>query len=121
MEVNRSSSLDVLDLNIDNNLYGYIAYLYDIDNNLLSSNIYRLKKDKKYKYQKANIEVTQISDNELEVKSSTFVRGLYLNVYSNDIVFSDNYFDLIPNKAKRVVSSKAIRAEDIELMCVNNL
>lgn len=121
VEVNRSSSLDVLDLNIDNNLYGYIAYLYDIDNNLLSSNIYRLKKDKKYKYQKANIEVTQISDNELEVKSSTFVRGLYLNVYSNDIVFSDNYFDLIPNKAKRVVSSKAIRAEDIELMCVNNL
>ena len=121
VKVKAYSSLDVLNMEINNNLYGYVAYLYDKDNNLLSSNIYRLKKDREYKYSKTNIKVTQVNYKELEISSSNFVRGLYLIAHDNEIVFSDNYFDLLPNKPVRVSASKSINAKDIELMCVNNL
>ena len=120
-KVEKYSSPDIIDINIDNNAYGYIAYLYDKEGNLLFSNIYRLNKDKEYSYPKVDIMLTQISDNEFEIEAGRFARGVYLNPHDNEVVFSDNYFDLLADTPIRITTSKPVNVNDIEIMCVNNL
>ena len=87
---------------------------------LLSSNIYRSKKDIEYIYPNAKIRIKQLDEYEIEVSTDKFARAVYLNPHNNNIVLSDNYFDLLPGFPTRIVSSKPIKAKDIEIMCVNN-
>ncbi len=118
-KVSKYSSLDIFDIILNKDDYGVVANLFDKKGNLLSSNIYRSRKDKEFNYPKANIQIKKISDYEFEVSTDRFARAIYLNPHNNDIVFSDNYFDLLPNSSVRIVSSKPVNVKDIEIMCVN--
>ena len=121
IKVSKYSHLDIFDITINKDEYGVAAYLYDKQGNQLSSNIYRSKKDKEYSYPKANVQIKQIGDCELEISTDKFARGVYLNPHDNSIIFNDNYFDLLPDYPLHIVSSKPVKVSDIEIMCVNNI
>lgn len=121
VKVNKYSSLDIIDIVLDKDSYGVVAKLFDTKGNLLSMNVYRSKKDKEFSYPKANIELKQISDTEFEVSTDNFARAIYLNAHDNEIVLSDNYFDLLPNSKIRITTSKPINIKNVDVMCVNNL
>lgn len=119
-KVAKYSSLDIKNITLSNDDYGVYAYLLSNKGALLSTNIYRLKKDIEYIYPNAKIRIKQLDEYEIEVSTDKFARAVYLNPHNNNIVFSDNYFDLLPGFPTRIVSSKPIKAKDIEVMCVNN-
>ena len=119
-KIGKYESADIIDINLKDSDYGLVACLYDKKGKLLSSNIYRSKKDKEFKYPNVNIKLNQISDWELEISSDKFARAVHLNLHDNDVVFSDNYFDLLANTTIHISSSKPIKVEDIEIECVNN-
>ena len=121
VKVDKYSSVDTISFKEDESLYGYIAVLRDMNGNLLSTNIHRFLKDKEYKYQKTDIKLKQINDCEFEASCDAFARAVYLNAHDNEVVFSDNYFDLLSNSPIKITSSKPIKVKDIEIMCVNNL
>lgn len=121
VKVDKYASVDVINFKEDKNIYGFFAVLKDEKGNILSSNIYRFLKDKNYKYPKTNIKLKQISDNEFEVSCNKFARAVYLNAHDNEVVFSDNYFDLLPNNKVRITTSKPTKIKNIEVMCINNL
>lgn len=109
-----------VDIKKSENVFGLVAQLYNDDHQLLSENYLIDKKDKEIDYPKATITVSQISENEFEITADTFVRGLYL-VANNDVVFSDNYFNLLPSISKKIITNTNIDINDLEIMCVNNL
>ena len=100
--------------------YALLVELYDKKHNLLSKNIYRNKKDKDIEYPKANISIKKIAKCQYQISADNFVRGLYLNPHNNDVVFSDNYFDILKEETITISSNIDIDIKDIELMSVNN-
>ncbi len=121
VRVDKYSDVDIINFEDDKNCYGYVAYLKDKNGKLLSSNIYHFLKDKNYKYPTATIKMKQISEYEFEISSDNFARAVYLNAHDYEVVFSDNYFDLLANRPIRIIATKPIKVENIEVMCVNNL
>ena len=119
IKVNKFECKD-LDIKKSKNAFGLLAQLYNDEHQLLSENYLIDKKDKDIDYPKATITISQISDNEIEITSDTFVRGLYL-LTNNDVVFSDNYFNLLPSISKKIITNTKIDISDLEIMCVNNL
>ena len=105
--------------NIKQSGYGLLARLFDENNNLLSSNIYRNKKDKEVSYPEVKISINKIAQKKFEIKGNNFVRGLYLNPHNNDIIFSDNFFDLLKGETKIVSSNIDFDPEDLEVMYVH--
>ena len=99
--------------------YGLLARLFDENNNLLSSNIYRNKKDKEVSYPEVKISINKIAQKKFEIKGNNFVRGLYLNPHNNDIIFSDNFFDLLKGETKIVSSNIDFDLKDLEVMYVH--
>ena len=99
--------------------YGVVAELYDVDNNLLSRNIYRNKKDKDYEYPEVKVSVKKLAASKYEICADNFVRGLYLNPHNNNVIFSDNFFDLLKGETKLVSTNIDIDPQDLELMYVH--
>lgn len=100
--------------------FGLMAQLYNDSDELLSENYLLDKKDKDIQYPKAKIAIKKFSEKEIEISSNTFVKGLYL-LGSNDVVFSDNFFNLLPNTKKIVRINKNINIDDLKIMSLNNL
>ena len=103
----------------NSDVYGVVAELFDKDNNLLSKNIYRYKKDKEINYPDVEVYIKKIDKCCFEISANNFVRGLYLNPHNNDVVFSDNYFDLLKDETVIVSTNIDIDISDIEIMYVN--
>ena len=99
--------------------YGVVAELFDENNNLVSRNIYRNKKDKDCEYPEVNISIRKLSSNKFEIKADNFFRGLYLNPHNNDVVLSDNFFDLLKGETKIVSTNIDIDPKDFEIMYVH--
>ena len=119
LEVNAySSALAKVISNYESN-YGVVAELYDVDNNLLSRNIYRNKKDKDYEYPEIKVSVKKLAPNKYEISANNFVRSLYLNPHNNRVIFSDNFFDLLKGETKVVSTNIDINPSDIEIMYVH--
>ena len=102
----------------NSDVYGVVAELFDKDNNLLSKNIYRYKKDKEINYPDVEVYIKKIDKCCFELSANNFVRGLYLNPHNNDVVFSDNYFDLLKDETVIVSTNIDIDISDIEIMNV---
>ena len=119
IKVNKFDCKD-LEIQKSKNCFGVLAQLYNDDHQLLSENYLLDKKDREINYPKATITISQISKNEFEITADTFVRGLYL-LAGNEVVFSDNYFNLLPSISKKIITNTNIDINDLEIMCVNNL
>ena len=120
IEVNKSSSKLVKELSNNPEHYALVVELYDERHNLLSRNIYRNKKDKDVNYPRVNISIKKLGKCQYQISADNFVRGLYLNPHNNNVIFSDNYFDILKEEAVIISSNMDIDIEDIELMSVNN-
>ena len=103
------------------NAFGYVAQLYDEKHQLLSENYLLDKKDKDINYQKTHISFKKIAECELEVFSDIFVRGLYLSPKNNDVVLSDNFFNLLPGTNKTITTNRPVNINDFEVISLNNL
>lgn len=117
--VEKFSSKDVLKIEQMNNAIGIYTSL-SINGETVSDNYYLFKKDKDIKYKKSKVTITNIKDNEFMVTADTFTRAIYLCV-PNGVVLSDNYFNLLKGESKIIKCSKEISAEDLEVLCLNNL
>ena len=120
VEVDKSSSKLVKELDNKPEQYALVVELYDEKHNLLSRNIYRNKKDKDVNYPKVNVSINKLGKCQYEISADNFVRGLYLNPHNNKIVFSDNFFDILKEETIVISSNIDIDIKDIELMSVNN-
>ena len=120
VSVKEFSSKMVKELENTNQYYGVLAELYDEKGNLLSRNIYRNKKDKDVNYPKANISIKKLGKCQYQITADNFVRGLYLNPHNNNVVFSNNYFDILKEETITISSNIDIDINNIELMSVNN-
>ena len=119
IEVDKSSSKLVTELDNDSEYYALVVELYG-GHSLLSRNIYRNKKDKDVNYPKVNVSIKKLGKCQYEISTDNFVRGLYLNPHNNKVVFSDNYFDILKEETIVISSNIDIDIKDIELMSINN-
>lgn len=118
--VKKYSSLDIEQFKEDDKYLGIFAKL-ELNGQEVSRNYYLFKKDKDINYPKADITIKQISDKEISILSNSFVRGLYIDTHDNDLVLSDNYFNLIKGEKRVIKANKKIDISTIEILCVNNL
>ncbi len=100
--------LDILESSLlnDNKTNSYfIAELFDFQSNkLIGSRLFILDKEKNLDLEKSDIdyEIEKKSDHwEISLRCNTFVKSLYLEI-NEDGFLSDNYFDLEPNKTKKI-------------------
>lgn len=76
------------------------------DNRIVKSEFYFVK-PKDLKLSKPTIQMTKIDDLTIELTSDVLAKNVFLSS-DEDVFFSDNYFDLLPNEKKRVQLSKKI-------------
>lgn len=76
------------------------------DNRIVKSEFYFVK-PKDLKLSKPTIQMTKIDDLTIELTSDVLAKNVFLSS-DEDVFFSDNYFDLLPNEKKRIQLSKKI-------------
>jgi beta-mannosidase len=59
-------------------------------------------KPKELDLSKPAIKLRYISNNSIEVTSNKLAKNVYLNSENEQVLFEDNYFDLLPNEKKIV-------------------
>lgn len=120
VEVDKYQSKNILKINKDDHL-GLYSAIYDENGNLLTDNHLLFKKDKDIDYLKANIKIEKIDDCSLKVSTDNFARGIYLDIHNNDVLLSDNYFNLNAGKIKIIKANQSINDSNIDIICLNNL
>lgn len=109
------------DFEKDSKTFGVLVELFNDDHQLLSDNYLLDKKDKEINYPKANIKIEKASKCKFIISTDTFARGIYLVVQNNDVVFSDNFFNLLPSQQKIVTTNIDFEISDFEIICLNNI
>ncbi len=75
------------------------------DSELLADNCFYFSKPKDLKLPKTQVKTELIKDGEkqyLKVSSEKLVKDLYLSFAEKQVIFSDNYFDLLPGESRMV-------------------
>ena len=89
-----------------------------------TTSYFYLAKPKDLKLQKASIEQTITKTDsgfQITLKSTTLQKNIFLYT-TNDGHFSDNYFDLLPNKSLTIdFGSEAVNLEDLKIKTLNQL
>ncbi|MDF7814814.1 glycoside hydrolase family 2 TIM barrel-domain containing protein [Hymenobacter sp. YC55] len=94
------------------------------ENQELAQNCLYFENPKNLKLNKPAINYTLTKDQDryvLKLNSTQLAKNLRVSAGDDAIIFSDNYFDLIPGKEKSVTfqSSKALKKSDIVFMSIN--
>ncbi|MEL6821407.1 MAG: glycoside hydrolase family 2 protein [Calditrichota bacterium] len=79
-------------------------------------NRYTLSRPKFMNLRKPNFNIQQADASSITISSDYFAKGVYIFHPDKDVIFSNNYFDLLPNEAVEISSSKAINSSDIKLI-----
>lgn len=85
--------------------------LKDKNQQIIAQNLHFFSKPKDLKLLKPNIKIRKISATEIEVSTDVFAKDIYL---IGNTHFSDNFFDLLPETAKKIKLS--VPLEKIEVM-----
>ncbi|ASK32511.1 beta-mannosidase [Chryseobacterium sp. T16E-39] len=85
--------------------------LKDENGKEIAHNIHFFEKPKNLKLTKPTVKIKMISSKEIEVSTDVLAKDVYL---IGDTHFSDNFFDLLPNRSKRIIVSKPL--EKVEVM-----
>ncbi|WP_312089682.1 glycosyl hydrolase 2 galactose-binding domain-containing protein [Chryseobacterium sp.] len=85
--------------------------LKDKNQQIIAQNLHFFVKPKDLKLLKPNIKIRKISATEIEVSTDVFAKDIYL---IGNTHFSDNFFDLLPETAKKIKLS--VPLEKIEVM-----
>ncbi|WP_345989663.1 glycoside hydrolase family 2 protein [Chryseobacterium sp. Chry.R1] len=79
--------------------------LNDKSNKEIAQNTYFLVKPKDLKLSKPAVHIKKISSSEIEISTDVLTKNIYL---MGDTHFSDNFFDLLPKKPRRIKLSKPL-------------
>jgi beta-mannosidase len=125
VEKNGSEYNDLVPLNIYNRKEReYFVSFRLINNygNVVSSGTQLFASHKYFAFKKADIKVVEgTTDNEIIITSNVFTKSIMLTTLSEDVIFDDNCFDLLPgeNKVIKVIEGK-FKIADLKIYCINN-
>ncbi len=95
------------------------------NDSVLSSNIFYFlyPKDLKLPEVKLNVEVSENNEKLIKISSNNLAKGVYLNIPDQEVVFSDNYFDLLPGEEKQITISGEgkFNTDSLQIMYLNNI
>ena len=120
VEINEYESKDVLAIDKNNHLGLYVS-IYDENNQLLNENHFLFEKDKNIVYPTVKIKVEKIDDYSLKISTDNFARGIYINCHNNDVILSDNFFNLNAGSTKIITANQKLNKSDLDILCVNNI
>jgi len=89
---------------------------------VLASNLYYFVKPKEQNLPKATIETTFRNVDgtwHVDVKTNKLARDIYLNFPNKEVVFSDNYFDLLPGEKRTITLSGDTQFNETELQVMH--
>jgi beta-mannosidase len=93
----------------DNNLNEvFLSVSYSMKSGITGKSLYYFVKPKDLKLTKPIIKINKIDDATIEVSSDVLAKNVYLSSDEN-IFFSDNYFDVLPNEKVIVKLSKPVK------------
>lgn len=78
-------------------------------------NMYTYSRPKHMNLTDPKITLTQKGKNEISVRAKLFAKGVYLFHPHIDVIFDDNYFDLLPGEEKIVGTSVPVNVDDIKV------
>jgi len=84
------------------------------DDGNTARNLYTFSRPKHMNLPKPKIELIQKNSKTIIVKTDKFAKGIYFFHPDLEIIFDDNYFDLLPNKEKIVTANKEVDIKDIK-------
>jgi beta-mannosidase len=123
--INAFTSKEVLSLNIENELdtiekkrTSYLEYAFEVNDKAISSGTVLFVKSKHFNFADPQLEfsVTEEADTfSLLITSKAFAKFVALELESDDVIFSDNYFDLSADKEKTVEISKSDMSQPLTL------
>jgi len=86
-----------------------------VDEEYYDTVYFTLNKPKDLKLKKPKLTIENIDEFTLKIKTNTYTKNIYLEPHNNEIIFSDNYFDLLPNEEKIIKTNKKIDGNKIEV------
>jgi beta-mannosidase len=84
------------------------------DDGTTARNVYTFSRPKHMRLTKPNLVVENAGEDVLRVRTDVFAKGVYLYHPNIAVVFSDNYFDLMPGEERRVRANGPVNASDVE-------
>ncbi len=95
------------------------------NDNILSSNIFYFlyPKDLKLPEVKLNVEVSETNEKLIKIYSDNLAKGVYLNIPDQEVIFSDNYFDILPAEEKQITISGEgkFNIDSLQIMYLNKI
>lgn len=85
----------------------YLAYSYTVGEEVVGSGTVMFCPAKHFDFVKPNIEIKKVDDKTFEVTADTFCKFVEV-ACSEDVILSDNFFDLIPGEVKRITAEKEL-------------
>lgn len=105
-----SSSIAELVGDLDKNGLFLNLILRGRDEKVIAESNYFFSKPKDLKLTKPNVKIRKISATEIEISTDVLAKNVYL---MGEAHFSDNFFDLLPETAKRITLSKPLKKIEV--------
>ena len=95
-----------LDFNKTNPRNNYLSFAFVVDGKMVSAGTVLFTKPKHFNFLDPNLEVT-VNGDEITVTASAFAKYVYISNDNDDLVLSDNFFDLCAGKKTvKIISGK---------------
>lgn len=119
LDTSETKTLDFTDYMPDYKASTELVFNYKLlkNNAVLSSECQLFVKSKHFKYKEPELTIAQ-NNGKLEVTVSAFAQDIELTHRKADVIFSDNYFSLLPNETKVIDADMALDIGDIQVMSV---
>jgi len=85
------------------------------EDGVTARNVYTYSRPKHMRLACPTIEVTQVGPDRLALRTDRFAKGVYLFHPEREVVFSDNYFDLMPGEERVVHMTRPAAASDVRV------
>lgn len=83
-------------------------------------NVYTFSRPKHMRLPTARIETVQAAANSLCVRSDVFAKGVYLFHPDKNVIFDDNYFDLLPGEQRTIAAGAPFDAAALQVFYYRN-
>lgn len=125
VETNGSEYNELVPLNIYNGQEREYFISFRIINNegyIVSSGTQLFTPHKYFAFKKANIKIVKgKTEKEIVISSNVFTKSIMLTTLSEDVIFDDNCFDLLPGERKTIkVIEGTLKMDDLKIYCINN-
>ena len=93
----------------------FVEFILRWNDGTTARNIYTYSRPKHMNLPNPNLTLIQKSKNEISVKTKFFAKGVYLYHPNMNVIFDDNYFDMLPGEEKIVRTSVPVNVDDIKV------